>query len=245
MGFGLHKDERLRRVSRGAKTMFFLFSMLISLLLLSAPILVVIADTLIPSALLSASLSPSSLPLSETISSHFAKYDFRYSLIDVPLVSILRSAIIICVYGLCDGPRRSRWPYLGTTTMCSAASLAFVSLKAVYVFGGDATREGSEGARGRALEMGMVVCSAVVAVAHVAVAYRISCRERRKLLVYKIDIEAVSALEEDKFLTQPRFLAPFETTPSRSSNRIRRRVPRMLLSSVDLCRVREMERGSE
>ncbi|KAI4384531.1 hypothetical protein MLD38_002673 [Melastoma candidum] len=193
MGFGLPKDERLRRVSRGAKTMFFLLTMLISLLLLSAPILIVIADTLLPSALLSASLPTSSLSLSETISSHFAEYDFRYSLVDVPLVSILRSAIIICVYGLCDGPKRSRWPYLGITTMCSVASLAFVSLKAAYMFDGDARWDGGVGGRARALEVGMVVCSAVLAVAHVAVAYRISCRERRKLLVYKIDIEAVSA----------------------------------------------------
>ncbi|BBH09756.1 alpha/beta-Hydrolases superfamily protein [Prunus dulcis] len=31
----------------------------------------------------------------------------------------------------------------------------------------------------------------VLAVGHIVVAYRTSCRERRKLWVYKIDIEAV------------------------------------------------------
>lgn len=37
----------------------------------------------------------------------------------------------------------------------------------------------------------MLFCSMVLAVGHIVVAYRTSCRERRKLLVYKIDAEAV------------------------------------------------------
>lgn len=98
---GFSKEERSKRVLRGVKTMFFLITMLISLLLFSAPVLLVIADTLLPSALLSASLSP--LPLSlQTLSSHLQNYDFRYSLIDIPLISIIRSAIIICEYHTCN-----------------------------------------------------------------------------------------------------------------------------------------------
>ena len=92
---GFSKDEKSIRLLRAVKTLFFLITMLISLLLFSAPVLLVIADTLLPSALLSASLSPSSLSL-QTLSSHLQNYDFRYSLIDIPLISILRSAIIIC-----------------------------------------------------------------------------------------------------------------------------------------------------
>ncbi|KAK9283531.1 hypothetical protein L1049_011778 [Liquidambar formosana] len=187
---GFSKEEKSRRVLRGVKTVFFLISMLVSFLLFSAPILFVIADTLLPSALLSASLSPSSLSL-ESLSSHFTDYDFRYSLIDIPLISILRSAIIICVYSLCDGPRLSRGPYLGITTMCSVLSLVFVSLKASYVF--SAVSRVDQGLYAHAMEVALFLCSLVLAVGHVAVAYRISCRERRKLLVYKIDIEAVSA----------------------------------------------------
>ena len=68
--------------------------------------------------------------------------------------------------------------------MCSVSSLVFVSLKASYVFSGSSTDQG-------AIEAALFICSVVLAVAHIFVAYRISCRERRKLLVYKIDIEAV------------------------------------------------------
>ncbi|KAH7537552.1 hypothetical protein FEM48_Zijuj03G0105100 [Ziziphus jujuba var. spinosa] len=195
---GFSKEEKSRRLWRGLKTLFFLITMLISLLLFSAPVLLAIADTLLPSALLSASLSQphqysssSATPfLFETFSFHLQNYDFRYSLIDIPIISILRSAVIICVYSFCDGPRLSRGPYLGITTMCSVVSLVFVSLKASYVFSvSGSDREGYS----RAMEMALFICSLVLAVGHIVVAYRTSCRERRKLLVYKIDIEAVSA----------------------------------------------------
>ena len=43
-----------------------------------------------------------------------------------------------------------------------------------------------------AMEIALFICSLLLAIGHVAVAYRTSCRERRKLLVYRIDIEAVS-----------------------------------------------------
>ncbi|CAL5203072.1 unnamed protein product [Lathyrus oleraceus] len=186
MGFS-SKEEKSKRILRVVKTLFFLITMFLSLLLFSAPVLLVIADALLPSALLSTlSVSPLSLT---TLSSHFNNYDFRYSLIDIPLLSIIRSFIIFCVYSLCDGPRlsRSRGPYLGITTLCSVLSLLFVSFKAVYVFG-----HGSGGYVGGS-EIALFLCSCVLAVGHVVVAYRTSCRERRKLLVYKIDIEAISA----------------------------------------------------
>ncbi|KAF7816478.1 alpha/beta hydrolase-like protein [Senna tora] len=182
---GFSKEDTSVRILRGVKTLFFLITMLISLLLFSAPILLVIADALLPSALLSA-LSPSSLSL-DSLSSHFYNYDFRYSLVDIPLLSVVRSFVIFCVYSLCDGPRLSRGPYLGITTICSVLSLMFVSLKAVYVF------SLSGGGHVRGFEIALFVCSCALAVGHVVVAYRTSCRERRKLLVYKIDIEAISA----------------------------------------------------
>ncbi|KAJ6432523.1 hypothetical protein OIU84_019708 [Salix udensis] len=186
---GFVKEEKSKKVLRGVKTVFFLITMLISFLLFSAPILLVIADTLLPFSLLSASLSPSSLSL-QTLSSHFNNYDFRYSLVDIPLVSIIRSVVIICVYNLCDGPRLSRGPYLGITTICSVSSLIYVSFKAPRVFRVSSTDRGEYV---RAMEIALFVCSLLLAIGHVAVAYRTSCRERRKLWVYKIDIEAVSA----------------------------------------------------
>ncbi|KAK4277838.1 hypothetical protein QN277_015772 [Acacia crassicarpa] len=186
---GSSKEDRFTRILRGFKTLFFLITMIISLLLFSAPILLVLADALLPSALLSA-LSPSPLSL-ESLSSHLQNYDFRYSLIDIPLVSIIRSLVIFCVYSFCDGPRLYRGPYLGITTMCSVSSLIFVSMKAVYVFSLPNSYRGS--GHVRAFEIALFVCSCALAIGHIAVAYRTSCRERRKLLVYKIDVEAVSA----------------------------------------------------
>ncbi|XP_057489754.1 uncharacterized protein LOC130775651, partial [Actinidia eriantha] len=180
-----------RQAKRLAKTLFFLLTMVISLLLFSAPVLLVIADALLPFALLSASLSPDS-PLSlQTISSHLRNYDFRSSLIDIPLISLIRSAVILCVYSFCDGPRLSRGPYLGVATICSVSSLAFVSLKASFAFGDSNSDRG--GYYAGALEVALFLCSLGLGIGHVVVAYRTSCRERRKLMVYKIDIEAVSA----------------------------------------------------
>ncbi|KAL8119745.1 uncharacterized protein LOC141724433 [Apium graveolens] len=190
MGF-FYTDEKSKIiVLRGIKTFFFLIYMLFSLLLFSAPVLLVIADTLIPSAFLSASLSPSSFSLL-TLYSHLQNYDFRYSLIDIPLISIIRSAIILCVYSSCDGPRLSRGPYLTTATICSVLSLMFVSLKAWYRFDGlsyDIYEQSYVGA----MEIALFMFSWSLAIGHIVVAYKTSCRERRKLLVYKIDIEAVS-----------------------------------------------------
>ncbi|CAN4107049.1 unnamed protein product [Withania somnifera] len=183
---GFLKEDRRRKVLRWIKTLFFLISMLISLLLFSAPIVIVIADTLLPSLLLFAPQP------SVAISEYLNNYDFRYSLIDIPLISIVRSVIVLCVYSLCDGPRLSRGPYLGIATICSVSSLVFVSFKASYVFAHNSSMD-------RAMEMTLFVCSLALAVAHVVVAYRISCRERRKLLVYKIDIEAVSAFKTGSF----------------------------------------------
>ncbi|KAL6545162.1 hypothetical protein OROHE_009827 [Orobanche hederae] len=194
----LKEEKTLKRpavvvivIPRWVKTLFFLITMLISLLLFSAPILLVIADAILPAAFMSAALSPTpSLDL-VTISSHLNSYDFRYSLVDIPIVSVIRSAVILCVYSFCDGPKLSNGPYLGVATVCSAASLVFVSLKASYVFmtGGYS----KSGGYVRIMVAAMFVSSLGLAIGHVVVAYRTSCRERRKLLVYKIDIEAVSA----------------------------------------------------
>jgi hypothetical protein len=68
--------------------------------------------------------------------------------------------------------------------MCSVLSLILICLKASYVFGVSGTFRG-------ATEIALFLCSLVLAIGHIVVAYRTSCRERRNLLVYKIDIEAV------------------------------------------------------
>ncbi|GMH27155.1 hypothetical protein Nepgr_028998 [Nepenthes gracilis] len=195
---GFSKESKSKRIIRAIKTIFFLITLLISFLLFSAPVLLAVADSLLPSALLSASHSPTFLS-PQTLSSYLANYDFRSSLIDIPLISVIRSIVIICVYSCCDGPTLSRGPYLLVATLCSLLSSVFVSLKASVVFWGNITAGvgGGGGVAGehhlKGVEVALFVCSYSLAVGHVVVAYRTSCRERKKLLVYKIDIEAISA----------------------------------------------------
>ncbi|KAF5959657.1 hypothetical protein HYC85_000866 [Camellia sinensis] len=123
------------------------------------------------------------------LSSHLTHYHFRHSLIDIPLISLIRSAIILCkfhttsVYSFCDGPSLSRGPYLGVVTVFCVFIASLFEFDDLGV---------DRGRYGRAMEVGLFLCSMVLGMGHVVVAYRTSCRERRKLLVYKIDIEAVS-----------------------------------------------------
>nr|CAD1844610.1 unnamed protein product [Ananas comosus var. bracteatus] len=125
----------------------------------------------------------------------FASFDFRSSLVDLPAVSAARALLVLCAYALCGG----RGAYLAITAICSAASIGYVSIKAVCAFGvssvGGAKRVTTEGKDGALAVEALFLSSLALAVAHVAVAYRTSCRERRKLLVYRIDIEAVKQKE--------------------------------------------------
>ncbi|GFY83500.1 alpha/beta hydrolase related protein [Actinidia rufa] len=176
--------------------------MVVSLLLFSAPVLLVIADALLPFALLSASLSPDS-PLSlQTISSHLRNYDFPvlshrhtpnfphqiscHTMYVVLLMQKTNTGVIVFamdhvyqgdpIWELQPSVLFLRW--------------RFVSLKASFAFGdSNSDRGGYVGA----MEVALFLCSLGLGIGHVVVAYRTSCRERRKLMVYKIDIEAVSA----------------------------------------------------
>ncbi|KAL2940626.1 hypothetical protein RDABS01_022735, partial [Bienertia sinuspersici] len=145
---GFVNEEKSKKIIRVIKTVFFLITLLISFLFFSAPVLLAVADTILPSALLSVSspfLSPQSL------SSHFANYDFRYSLVDIPLISMLRSLL-------------SRGPYLWVATICSVLSLVFVSLKAPFVFGGGGG--GERGGYTKVTEVALFLCSYTLAVGH-------------------------------------------------------------------------------
>ncbi|KAL0321849.1 UNVERIFIED_CONTAM: hypothetical protein Scaly_2481300 [Sesamum calycinum] len=187
MGF-LKEDKSLNRVAfvvpRWIKTLFFLITMLISLLLFSAPILLAVADALPPLRLLPRPLPflPQSADLSSPQQLRLSLLPHRYP---PCLHHPLRHHIISC-----DGPRLSRGPYLAIATVCSAASLVFVSLKASYLLMISSYSSHSKGGYVRAMEAALFVSSLGLAIGHVVVAYRTSCRERRKLLVYKIDIEA-------------------------------------------------------
>jgi hypothetical protein len=72
--------------------------------------------------------------------------------------------------------------------------VCYVVAKAAVVFGAapDGAVLGLQGKGQLVAVEAMFLMSLALAAAHIAMAYRASCRERRRLLVYRIDVEAVS-----------------------------------------------------
>ncbi|XP_047096435.1 uncharacterized protein LOC124708828 [Lolium rigidum] len=167
---------------RWAKTAFFLVAMLASLLLVCAPpLLVVLLDLALPPALLSAHLRAGSNPpypsFVPAMLDHARAFEFRSSLVDLPAVSAARALLILCAYTVCGGGGVYLWVVVASV----AASVSYVLAKAAAM---------RVALQGKGPEP-MLLLSLSLAAAHLAVAYRTSCRERRRLLVYRIDVEAV------------------------------------------------------
>ncbi|KAK8584762.1 hypothetical protein V6N13_138711 [Hibiscus sabdariffa] len=189
--------EKARRIVR---TAFFMVAMLASLLASSLPLLVAICDITVPFLLLSSFTCITCHGFHE----HLRRYDFKNSLTDIPLVSVLRSIIITCVYSMCDGPALSHGPYLGTVALCSFIPILLLSVKAC-VFTVHSQIEAEAGVEAspaysiakqrlhlkKSWGMPVLFLSSVVfALGHTVVAYRTSCRARRKLLLHRVDPEA-------------------------------------------------------
>jgi hypothetical protein len=111
------------------------------------------------------------------------------------------SLLIAGVYSICDGPALSHGPYLGTVTLCSFSSIVLLSVKAcVFTVNSQIEAEASVASLKRQRlhlkkSWGMPVLflsSVVFALGHTVVAYRTSCRARRKLLFHRVDPESVS-----------------------------------------------------
>lgn len=108
--------------------------------------------------------------------------------------------MITGVYSMCDGPALSHGPYLGTVTLCSISSILLLSVKAcIFTVNYEIEAEASSSPAKQKLHLkkswGMPVLflsSVVFALGHIVVAYRTSCRARRKLLFHRVDPEAVS-----------------------------------------------------
>ncbi|XP_047089272.1 uncharacterized protein LOC124701270 [Lolium rigidum] len=189
----VHGGEALwARPWRWAKTAFFLVSMLASLLLVCAPpLLIVLLDLLLPPALLSNFLRDAAASQTHSLLDQARGFGFRSSLVDLPAVSAARSLLILCAYTACGGGAA----YLWVAAACSVGSLLYVLAKAVAVFGLDPAHGGSlqlHGSGQLVAVQAMFLMSLALAAAHLAMAYRASSRERRRLhVVYRIDIEAV------------------------------------------------------
>lgn len=86
----------LEKVKRFVKIIYFMVAMLASLLVLSAPLIVAIGDVLVPSVLISTFTCIRCYSFKE----HLQRYSFRSTLMDIPLVSVMRFFIITSVYSV-------------------------------------------------------------------------------------------------------------------------------------------------
>jgi hypothetical protein len=204
----VHSERLWARPWRWAKTAFFIVAMLASLLLVCAPpLLVVLLDLLLPPALLSnflraqQQLQAPSPTFPYSLLDQAAGFRFASSLVDLPAVSAARSLLILCAYTAFGGGAAYMW----VAVACSVGSLCYVLAKAVAMFAGAGLQLQGKGQL-VAVEA-MFLLSLALAAAHIAMAYRASCRERRRLLVYRIDVEAVSP--------SSRAYDPFTYSPSK------------------------------
>lgn len=94
------------------------------------------------------------------------------------------------MYSLSDSAALSHGPYLGTVSMCSLVSIILLSVKAC-VFTAEASRKRIQLNKSWGMPV-LFLSSVVFALGHMVVAYRTSCRARRKLLYHRVDPEAVS-----------------------------------------------------
>ncbi|CAF2083328.1 BnaA06g10200D [Brassica napus] len=187
----------LEKVRRCLRTVFFLVAMLASLLVSSLPLLVAICDVLVPSFLLSSFTCVTCYGAKE----HLSRYGFKRSLTDIPLVSVARSFLVICIYSLSDVPGLSHGPYLGTVSLCCVVSVLLLSVKAcLFTVTSQLNTEAASFSPSRHHRLhlkkswGMPVLflsSVVFALGHTVVAYVTSCRARRKILYHRVDPEAV------------------------------------------------------
>lgn len=98
-----------------------------------------------------------------------------------------------------DGPVLSHGQYLGTVTLCSIFSVLVLSVKAcVFTVNSQLEAEASSSLSKQRLHLkrswGMHVLflsSVVFALGHTVIAYRTSCRARRKLMFNRVDPESV------------------------------------------------------
>lgn len=82
----------VEKARRCVRTVFFMVAMFMSLLVSSLPVLVAIVDVLVPTFLLSSFTCLTCYGFKE----HLTRYAFKSSLTDIPLVSLIRSFLVIC-----------------------------------------------------------------------------------------------------------------------------------------------------
>lgn len=220
--------EKLRR---GVRTAYFVVVMVASLLAVSLPLVVAISDALLPCLLIPSFTCVGCVSLRE----HLRRYAFRSSLMDIPVVSIIRSIIIMCAYSICDLQALSHGSYLGTVTFCSFISILLLSFKAcVFTVNSQFEQESSTSLSRKRPHLkkswGMPVLflsSVVFALGHIVVAYHASCKARRKLMFHRVDLEAVLSCKMvfSTYQKVPRSPTPSAGKSFRSDVETRRKAP--------------------
>lgn len=82
----------MEKVRRAWRTVYFMVAMVASLVVQSAALLVAIGDVMVPCILIQSFTCVRCYSFRE----HLQRYAFKSSLMDIPLVSIVRSLIITC-----------------------------------------------------------------------------------------------------------------------------------------------------
>ncbi|KAG6429915.1 hypothetical protein SASPL_107972 [Salvia splendens] len=226
------------KVRRGVRTVYFMVAMVSSLVVVALPVVVAIVDAVLPCLLVSSFTCVNCYGFTE----HLHRYAFKSSLVDIPLVSIIRSLVIICVYTMCDGPALSHGPYLGTVTICSIVSILVLSIKAcVFTVHSQLEGEASVSLSRKRIHLkkswGMPVLflsSVVFALGHIVVAYRTSCKARRKFSFHR-DPEAVLCCKTifSGYQKVPRSPTP-EGKSFRSESAMRRKAPGLVQDDGEL-----------
>jgi len=183
----------MERLNRATRTVFFMLIMIGSLVASSAALIVAIADLIVPCALLSVFTCCNSC---YTLKFDWDTYSFRSSLVDIPLVSLVRSIIILCAYYVCDVYYLSYGPYLATNVICALASVVILLVKVCLFSFSDALGSLPPAARSPRFKQSwgmpaMFLSSMVLALGHIVVAYRTRCQARRRLHFQWIDPEAL------------------------------------------------------
>lgn len=173
-------------------------TMVVSLLVSSAPLLVSIVDVITPCILLSTFACCSSC---FRLNRDWVAYSFRTSLMDIPLLSLIRSLAIFCVYSVCGIPSLTYGPYLSATAICGAASAIVLVVKACVFAGHGLGAFHMKSVSMDALHLkhswgifSLFSCSMALALGHIMVAYKVKCQAQRKMHLYRWDPEAVNVL---------------------------------------------------
>ncbi|KAH7652120.1 Prolyl aminopeptidase protein [Dioscorea alata] len=236
----------LERIRRGFRTALFMLTMVASLLVLSAPLLLAVGDVFVSLVLASRYACATCYGLRE----HLRKYDFGSSLMDIPVISVVRSLVITCAYCMCDGPGLSHGPYLESATVCSFISVVILLVKSCLYSPALEEIHASDSLPSEKLHSNkswgtssLFLSSLVFALGHVVVAYRTRCKARKKLLFHHVDPESVLACKNvfAGYHKVPRSPTPCNARNSKSNSETKRKtsfhnmhdIPISLLADVD------------